>query len=94
VSSDCWGHHAFLYALDRLTFGISADCERKWNESSLVEARVQLRRVEKTTFVELPENVYNFYLLNMTEYYVSASTKRDKILVTVGKIRPTERSNR
>lgn len=94
VSSDCWGHHAFLYALDRLTLGISADRERKWNESSLVEARVQLRRVEKTTIVELPENVYNFYLLNMTEYDISASPKRDKILMTVGRIQPTERSNR
>jgi hypothetical protein len=94
VSSDCWGHHAFLYALDRLTLGVSADRERKWNGSSLVEARVQLRRVEKTTIVELPENVYHFYLLNMTEYDISTSPKRDKILVTVGRIQPTERSNR
>jgi hypothetical protein len=94
VSSDCWSDHAFLYALDRLTLGISADRERRWQESSLLEARVQLRRLEKTTIVELPENVYHFYLLNMTEYDISTSPKMDKILVTVGRTQPTERSNR
>jgi hypothetical protein len=83
VSSDCWSDHAFLYALDRLTLGISADRERRWQESSLLEAKVQLRRVEKTTIVELPENVYHFYLLNVNDYDISTFAKGDKILVTV-----------
>ena len=84
VSSDCWSDHAFLYALDRLTLGISADRERRWQESSLLEAKVQLRKVEKTTIVELPENVYHFYLLNVNDYEISTFAKGDKILVTVG----------
>jgi hypothetical protein len=83
VSSDCWSDHAFLYALDRLTLGISADRERRWQESSLLEAKVQLRRVEKTTIVELPENVHHFYLLNVNDYDISTFAKGDKILVTV-----------
>jgi hypothetical protein len=94
VSSDCWSDHAFLYALDRLTLGISADRERRWQESSLLEAKVQLRRVEKTTIVELPENVYHFYLLNVNDYDISTFAKGDKILVTVGRIRSAEKSNR
>lgn len=94
VSSDCWSDHAFLYALDRLTLGMSADRERRWQESSLLEAKVQLRRVEKTTIVELPENVYHFYLLNVNDYDISTFAKGDKILVTVGRIRSAEKSNR
>jgi len=94
MSSDCWSNHAFLYALDRLTLGISADRERSWQESSLLEAKVQLRRVEKATIVELPENIYHFYLLNMNDYDSSTFAKGDKILVTVGRIRSAEKPNR
>jgi hypothetical protein len=94
MSSDCWSNHAFLYALDRLTLGISADRERSWQESSLLEAKVQLRRVEKATAVELPENIYHFYLLNMNDYDISTFAKGDKILVTVGRIRSAKKPNR
>ena len=94
VSNDCWSDHAFLYALDRLTLGISANRERKWQESSLLETKVQLRRGEKTTVVELPENMYHFYHLNMNDYGISTFVKEDKILVTVGTIRSAEKSKR
>ena len=94
VSNDCWSDHAFLYALDRLTLGISANRERKWQESSLLETKVQLRRGEKTTVVELPENIYHFYHLNMNDYGISTFAKEDKILVTVGTIRSAEKSRR
>jgi len=94
VSNDCWSDHAFLYALDRLTLGISANRERKWQESSLLETKVQLRRGEKTTVVELPENMYHFYHLNMNDYGISTFAKEDKILVTVGTIRSAEKSRR
>jgi len=94
VSNDCWSDHAFLYALDRLTLGISANRERKWQESSLLETKVQLRRGEKTTVVELPENIYHFYHLNMNDYGISTFAKEDKILVTVGTIRSAEKSKR
>lgn len=94
VSNDCWSDHAFLYALDRLTLGISANRERKWQESSLLETKVQLRRGEKTTVVELPENMYHFYHLNMNDYGISTFAKEDKILVTVGTIRSAEKSKR
>ena len=87
VSNGCWSDHAFLYALDRLTLGISADREGRWQESSLLETKVQLRRGEKTTVVELPENIYRFYHLNINDYGISTFAKEDKILVTVGRIR-------
>jgi len=94
VSNGCWSDHAFLYALDRLTLGISADRERRWQGSSLLETKVQLRRGEKTTAVELPENIYHFYHLNMNDYDISTFAKGDKILVTVGRIRSAEKSRR
>ena len=91
VSNGCWSDHAFLYALDRLTLGISADREKRWQESSLLETKVQLRREEKTTIVELPENIYRFYHLNMNDYSISTFAKEEKILVTVGRIRSAEK---
>jgi hypothetical protein len=91
VSNSCWSDHAFLYALDRLTLGISADREKRWQESSLLETKVQLRREEKTTIVELPENIYHFYHLNMNDYDISTFAKEDKILLTVGRIRSAEK---
>ena len=93
VSSDCWGDYAFLYALDRLTLGISADRERRWQESSLIEVKVQLRRVKKTTIVELPENVYHFYLLDVNDYDIFTFAKGNKILLTVDRIRSAEKPN-
>jgi hypothetical protein len=53
-----------------------------------------LRRGEKTTVVELPENMYHFYHLNMNDYGISTFAKEDKILVTVGTIRSAEKSKR
>jgi len=94
VSNDCWSDYAFLYALDRLTLGISTGRERMWQESTLLETKVQLRRGEKTTVVELPENIYRFYHLNMNDYGISTFAKGDKILVTVGGIRSAEKSRR
>jgi len=94
VSNDCWSDHAFLYALDRLTLGMSADREKRWQETSLLETKVQLRRVEKTTVVELPENIYHFYHLNLNDYDISTFAKGNKILLTVGRIRSAEKSRR
>jgi hypothetical protein len=94
VSSDCWGDYAFLYALDRLTLGISADREGMWQESSILEVKVQLRRVKKTTIVELPENLYHFYLLDVNGYDISTFAKGNKILLTVDRIRSAEKPNR
>jgi hypothetical protein len=94
VSNGCWSDHAFLYALDRLTLGISADREKRWQKSSLLETKVQLKRGEKTTIVELPENIRHFYHLNMNDYSISTFAKEDKILVTVGRIRSAEKPRR
>ena len=81
---------AFLYALDRVSFGISSHHERKWHESSFFEAKVPVRKEENTVAVRIPEKVSRFYLLPMTSYEISASPKRNKVIVSVGSFRSLE----
>lgn len=84
IDSARWGDHAFLYALDRLTLGISEHSEKKWHDQALFEARVSMRRNGGAIIVELPENIFHFYLLNVTRRDFSSSPKKNKVLVTVG----------
>jgi hypothetical protein len=91
ADSECWHESAFLYALDRVSFGISASHERKWHESSLFEEKVPLRKEENGILLKIPTKVSEFYLLPMTSYEVSASPKRNKVIVSVGDFRFSER---
>lgn len=92
VDSDRWRENAFLYGLDRISFGISSHQERKWHESSLFEAKVPVRKEESAIIMRMPEKVSRFYLLHITDYEVSASPKRNKVIVSVGGLRSLGRS--
>ena len=91
VNRECWHGNAFLYALDRVSFGISSSHERKWHEGSLFEEKVPLRKEENAVVIRIPAKVSQFYLLTMTSYEVSASPKRNKVIVSVGGFRFSER---
>lgn len=93
LNGKCWTDHAFLYTLDRMTLGLSNDREKKWQENSLLEAKVQMRRMKDATILELPEDVYRFYLLNMSDYDISTFDEGNRILITVSKIRSVEKPN-
>ena len=86
VDGEFWGEKAFLYALDRVSFGISSRQERKWHENSLFEAKVSVRKEKDAVVVEIPEKVSRFYLLPMTSYEISVSPKRNKVIVSVGSL--------
>ncbi|MEM2972421.1 MAG: helix-turn-helix domain-containing protein [Candidatus Bathyarchaeia archaeon] len=81
---------AFLYTLDRVSFGISSHYERKWHENSLFEAKVPVKKEENAVAVRIPEKVSRFYLLPMTSYEISASPKRNKVIISVGSFRSLE----
>ena len=90
VDSECWGEDAFLYALDRTSFGISSREERKWHESCLFESEVSLRKEEDVFMVKMPEKVYRFYRLYMSDYEVSASPKGNKVIISIGTFRTSQ----
>jgi len=87
VDSRYFQENAFLYALDRVSFGISACQERKWRESSLFETKVPIKREENAIVLRVPDKISRFYLLPMTSYEISASPKRNKVIVSVGGFR-------
>jgi hypothetical protein len=90
VDGECWGENAFLYALDRTSLGISSHEERKWHESSLFESEVSLRKDEDAFMVKIPEKVYHFYRLYMSDYEVSASPKGNKVIISIGTFRTSQ----
>lgn len=90
VDSECWGENAFLYALDRTSLGISSREENRWHESSLFESEVSLRKEEDAFMVTMPEKVYRFYWLYMSDYEVSASPKGSKVIISIGTFRTSQ----
>jgi len=92
VDGECWRENAFLYTLDRMSFGISSRQESKWHESSLFETKVPLRKEENAIVARIPEGVSRFYLLPMTSYEISASPKRNKVIVSFGGLRSSEKA--
>lgn len=78
-----WQDYAFLYALNTLTFGISAQPEEEWHLQALFETKIALQKIDRTIQARPPEKVLNFYLLNMAKCEFSYSPKKDKVLVTV-----------
>jgi len=84
IEGELLQENAFLYALDRVSFGISSRREKKWHESSLFEAKVPVRKEENAIVLKIPKRISRFYLLPMTSYEISASPKRNKVIVSVG----------
>ena len=84
IEGELLQENAFLYALDRVSFGISSRHEKKWHESSLFEAKVPVRKEENAIVLKIPKRISRFYLLPMTSYEISASPKRNKVIVSVG----------
>jgi len=90
VDGERWGEAAFLYALDRTSFGISSREEKKWHESSLFESEVSLRKEEDAFMAKIPKKVYRFYRLYMSDYEVSASPKGNKVFISIGTFRTSQ----
>ncbi|MDI6847963.1 MAG: hypothetical protein QMD23_07565, partial [Candidatus Bathyarchaeia archaeon] len=92
VDGECWGEKAFLYALDRMSLGVSSRKESKWREYSLCMAEVSVRKEGDAFVVRIPESVSRFYRLYMSGYGVSASPKGNKVIVSVGDIHLLQRN--
>lgn len=94
IDSERWREHAFLYALDRLTLGVSEHSEKKWHDEALFEAKVSLRRDGGAVVVELPEDVFHFYLLSMTSHDFSWSPRKNKILMIIGEVHSSRKKRK
>jgi len=82
VEAEAWGKQVCVYALDRLSFGLSPVEDKMWRRTCLYSGKGSSRREDRDAVVEVPEEIAGFYLLGMTDYVVSAY-QTGKVLVTV-----------
>lgn len=87
VDMQYWRENAFLYALDRITFGITSVSENEWGKKALFKSKIPVRVREDSVIVKLPSKISQFYMLDVTNYEISASPKKDKVLISVGQLR-------
>ncbi len=63
-SQDEWGKSAYVYALDRITIGISPSEIEEWNEKALAKENVSVSRVHGSILVKIPPKLLDFYVWN------------------------------
>jgi len=87
TDSKLWGKKACLYMLDRITLGLSAKHDDSWSKRCFSEVEVPLRREKDAIVAEVPEKIAYFYLLQMSDYVVSAYPSGTNIIVTFERLR-------
>ncbi len=85
-NATCWKDHAFIYALNSLTLGVSCQPEEEWHSKALFETKASLQKEDAVVYLQLPERVFSFYILNMADCQFSWSPKKDKIFITISNI--------
>ncbi len=80
----------FIYALDRVTLGISASKLEDWKDKSLVNEEVELEKRRDETVVKIPSKLADFYLWENSSSDLTAVG--DRILLTVRTELPIEKT--
>lgn len=76
-----WFDHAFVYALDSNTIGISGENIKEWSEISCLKTEIPLKFEDKAVLFDLPENLRRFYQMDHKHHTVSISG--NNILITI-----------
>lgn len=87
IDGRLWGAEACLYMLNRTTLGLSAKHDDYWRKLCFSEAKVPLRREKDAIVAEIPEKIAHFYLLQMSDYVVSAYPSGSAAIVTFERLR-------
>lgn len=76
-----WSEHAFVYALDSSTIGISG-CEMpEWEEISCFLEKIPVKEADGKMIVQVPERFWRFYNLDRKHRVVSING--NNLLITV-----------
>jgi len=81
TSNPVWSEHAFVYALDNSTIGISGREMREWEETSCFLEKIPLKETNGKMVVEIPEKFWRFYNLDRKHRVVSING--NNLLITV-----------
>jgi hypothetical protein len=81
-SPDSWRETAHIYALDRMTIGISPVESEEWRRRALTQEPVRVRRDGDRLVVGVPPRLLDFYVWENSAY--EASAVGDLVLITLG----------
>lgn len=82
VSPEKWKDKAYVYALSRITIGISPLEEKEWTEKSFAKFEVSIKKDEKGgVIIPIPEPLEHFYLWSNSSADITVND--DLVLATV-----------
>jgi hypothetical protein len=70
-SPDDWKEKAFVYALDRMTIGISPFESHEWNPKAFAKEIVDVNKSSDSVLVKIPQRLAEFYVWNNSDSEVS-----------------------
>jgi len=76
-----WSEHAFVYALDNSTIGISGREMPEWEEISCFLQRIPIEETDGKMVVQIPEKFWRFY--NLERKHRVVSINGNNLLITV-----------
>jgi len=80
-SNPIWSEHAFVYALDSSTIGISGHEMPEWKEISCFLEKILVRETDGKMIVQIPEKFWRFY--NLERKHRVVSINGNNLLITV-----------
>jgi len=81
TSNPIWNEHAFVYALDSSTIGISAREIPEWEEISCFLEKIPIKKMDGKMVVQIPEKFWRFY--NLERKHRVVSINGNNLLITV-----------
>lgn len=76
-----WQDAAYIYALDRVTIGVSGKPVSEWNNAAILKSQAPLKEVGNNLMFQLPKKFVDFYALEKS--IVTLSTVKDMVLLTI-----------
>jgi len=81
TSNPIWNEHAFVYALDSSTIGISGREIPEWEEISCFLEKIPIKKMDGKVVVQIPEKFWRFY--NLERKHRVVSINGNNLLITV-----------
>jgi len=76
-----WSEHAFVYALDNSTIGISGRETSEWKEISCFLEKIPIKETDGKMVLQIPERFWRFY--NLERKHRVVSVNGNNLLITV-----------
>jgi hypothetical protein len=82
LGNPTWLDHAFVYALDKNSIGVTGKRLRDWDEVAMFSKRIPMKLTKDHVAFKIPQEFVNFYQLN-TRFFTK-SVSANHVLISVG----------